>query len=229
MRFLSNIARDLCIVLLGAVLLAPISHAEPYFTVGLGQGYLKHNGENMWWIQEGWDYRMKERSNIYRVGFGGRVNRWLAVEVNYHDLGRYEQFSGFVLPEEQYNAETRSCVSTCPPTHWGYLTGDVYGISATALPTWQVSKNWSVFARVGFLYYKAKFTAYVTRADQNDRRWEVNDWFTQKGLAPVTGVGITYDRVTLEWTQFAKIHADRNCCSPYRDASTTTLSYRWEF
>jgi hypothetical protein len=134
---------------------------ESYFTVGLGKGYLRNNGENMWWQQTGWDHYVNEKSNVYRIGLGYDLKRWLAVELNYHDLGTYEHFAGFVIPEQQYNAATENCVAQCPNTRWGYLWGSAYSYSLTLIPSWHVTDNLSLFGRFGYQRYHARFKAYV--------------------------------------------------------------------
>jgi hypothetical protein len=217
-------------VLVGVALAwAGPARAQTYFTAGLGQGYLNRPNVNKWWAQYGYDYKIDERSNVNRFGVGVQVNKWLALEANYHDLGEYQHFAGFIAEEDQYDPATERCADPCPPTRWGYLYGNVYAFSLSALPTWQISDKWSLFGRVGAQWYHAKFKAYVSRADQQSRHWEENDFFTDNGSGVFYGVGITYDRLSFEVTQFPKIHANRDgCCSAYQDARTYLFSYRWD-
>jgi len=220
--------RDVIAIVILALLHQVCAAAEPYFTVGLGQGYLNRPNTNKWWAQYGYDYTVDERSNVNRFGLGARVNKWLALEVNYHDLGEYEHFAGFIAEEDQYDPATERCSDPCPPTRWGYMKGSVYSLSLSALPTWQINSNWALFGRLGWNWYHAKFKAYVSSADQQSRHWEENDYFTQNGSAPMYGVGISYGRLSFEMTDFPKIHANRNCCSAYQDARTYLFSYRWD-
>lgn len=217
------------IAMIAALAASPALAADSYMTFGVGRGYLHHNGENMWWKQEGWDFTIDERSTVYRIGLGWKARPWLTFEANFHDLGEYHHFAAFVVPEQEYDARTQNCVKECSPTRWGYLSGSAYAVSLSALPSVRAGK-WQAFGRLGWQWYKAKFKGYVSPADPKARHWEENDWFgPQRGSEAMFGFGIGYDRVTLELTQFPKIHANNpNCCSAYREARTIILSYRWD-
>jgi hypothetical protein len=213
-----------------ALLLAPITSSaqDLYFTAGIGRGELRHPGPNKWWIQEGFDYTIHQKSTTYRIGVGLELSPRLAVEVNYHDLGQYNHFAGFIAQEDLYNpAEPDFCTGECPATQWGYLRGEARALSLSLLPRYEVTRNLSVFGRFGVAYYKARFDAYITDGIVNSRHVVRNFASTGAGLTTLYGFGASYGRFSVEATQFEEIAA--NGSSPYKDAFTYTVSYRWDF
>jgi hypothetical protein len=199
---------------------------EPYFTAGIGRGELRHPGPNKWWIQEGFDYTIHQKSTVYQLGIGLKVKPWLAAEVLYHDLGQYNHFAGFIAEEDLYNpSEPDFCTGECPATQWGYLRGEARAISLSLLPRYAFTKNFSVFGRLGVAYYKARFDAYITDGIVNSRHVVRNFAGSGEGYSPLYGLGMTYGKFTVETAQFGEVAA--NGSSPYKDASTVTVSYRW--
>lgn len=206
------------------------SRAEPYLTVGLGQGELRHPGSNMWWVQDGWNYTIDAKSTVWNFGVGWKFSKYLAAEINYHDLGEYHHFAGFMTDESKYIAWTPThCAGACDPTQWGYLSGSATAISASILPRYPISENLSIFARWGLAYVDAKFKAYITPIDNNAKNYEIDDIFSQKMVRKFFGFGVTYKRLTFEMQEFPQITAQGNgCCSAYKSARTKTISYRWD-
>lgn len=205
------------------------SMAEGYVSVGLGKGELRHPGYNKWWIQEGWDYRIDEKSSVWHVGVGWKFNRYLAVEINHHDLGEYHHFAGFMVNESAYNASSPTlCNGTCEPTQWGYLTGSATAISASILPSLPITDRLSVYARLGLARVNATFTAHVTPLSNTSKGFSNLDIFSERITTPFYGFGIQYGRVAIEVQEFPYVTAEREgCCSAYTSAGTVTISYRW--
>lgn len=198
-----------------------------YFTAGIGRGELRHPGPNKWWIQEGFDYTIHQKSTVYQLGLGLKVKPWLAVEANYHDLGQYNHFAGFIAAEDLYDpSEPDLCTGECPATQWGYLRGEARAVSLSLLPRYAFTKNFSIFGRIGVAYYKARFDAYITDGIVNSRHVVRNFAGTGAGYTGLYGLGVTYRNLSIETTQFEEIAA--NGSSPYKDARTVTVSYRWD-
>ena len=214
-------------LLLAMVLWSVRCRADPYVTAGIGRGELRHPGDNKWWIQKGWDYTIDENSTVWRLGAGWRFNRYLAVEANYHDLGKYEHFAGFMLAEDHYSASSPTlCVNGCTATQWGYLSGHAHAVSLTALPRLPLADNTALFARVGLAWFEATYTARIETLDPMARGWqEMGE--TDRGVAQVLGFGAEYHGITLEATKFRGVKAGPN--SPYQSATTYTLGYNWSF
>lgn len=63
--------------------------ADFYGIVGVGKGNLEQVKQDKWWYQERSDHRWEEGTNVYKVGVGLDVSRYLALEVDYRDLGRF--------------------------------------------------------------------------------------------------------------------------------------------
>ena len=216
-------------IIIAALLLLPRSaHAgEPYITVGIGKGLLKHPGDNKWWIQKGWDYTIDEDSTVYRLGAGWTFNRYLAIEANYHDLGKYDQFAGFMTAEDHYDASSPNlCVNGCTPTSWGHLRGQAHAISFAALPSYPLNDQARLFGRVGLAWYEATYSFRISSSDSFGRAW-TDGGATVRGIAQVFGLGLAYGPVSFEATKFRGVKAGPD--SPYQSAFTYTLGYQWAY
>jgi hypothetical protein len=200
---------------------------SPYFTAGFGRGFLKHPRTNKWWIQEGFDYTYDEGSTVARIGLGIKVHKFAAIEATFHDLGEYHHFAGFMANEDLYNESTHGCNGHCEETTWGYLQGSVKAFSLSIVPQYQVTRSLSLFGRVGIAWYDAKFI-YRLAGHGFERAWLANSTFSESGVTPVYGFGLTYKRLSLEATEFHGVGANALCCSAYQNALTYTVSYRWD-
>jgi len=209
------------------------ARAEFYMTAAISKAQLRHNGQNGWWIQEGWAYTIDSGSNGYSVGLGYKVNKYLSVETAYHDLGAYHEFAGFMIQEEHYSAVAPDhCVNGCAPTSWGYLDGSATAFSISALPRLPITKDFSLYGRYGLEFHRAKFSFRAAPSDTNTRGFALPMSFTQEGHGLLYGLGITYKAVSVELQQFKNVFVDLGPIaggSPYREARAFNVSYRWDF
>ena len=133
-----------CIVLFVLIALFSTSHAiepEPYLVVGFGKARLIEDQTDNLWHQTGFQHMAAEKSNTWRLGFGLRLNRYLAAELDYRDLGQFNSqalFTGDLGNPGSYNPATRQCNGPCNKSlsSWQHGETDGLGLSLIAAPDW---------------------------------------------------------------------------------------------
>lgn len=149
--------------ILALILALPISAlAGPYLVVGGGSAQHAENGNGVW-FQNGFEHKISSGSSAYQIGAGWRVNKWLSVEALYHDFGNTSISADFVFPDANYREESLNhCEGPCNPVAHGEGRGRTTGFSLSLLPTYEISRNWSVFGRLGALFYRKTWEEVVT-------------------------------------------------------------------
>ncbi len=131
-----------------------------------------------------------DQSGAVEVGYA--VNRYLAVQAGFHDLGEYlgggspcpERAEGCIerlaLEALGLCVEGRECVEVFAP-----VAADVSGYSLSAIPRWPVGERFWLFGRIGWLDWEAD----ISHADRTIGRGRI-DSFSDQGL--LTGLGARY-------------------------------------
>ncbi len=211
---------------------APAHATDFYFTAGVGQASLNHPGDNKWFIQKGWDYTIDGKSTGFRLGLGAQFSKYLALEANYHNLGKYEHFALFMMNEDVYSESSPTlCTGTCEPTTAGYLSGRANAVSLTAMPTLPITKDLSIYGRLGAAYFRAQFDVRFIPTDPMQRQWH-HIRMSSSGITPVWGGGVKYGNWGLDVIQMPAVKvksSDGACCGPYTSAAAYTISYQWDF
>lgn len=203
-----------------------------YLTAGIGESRLQHPQVNGWWIQQGFDYTIREKANTWKLGAGKRLNKYVSVEADFHKFGDFNMYAGFIADEEHYNPNSPTlCDGPCSPTKWAYLRGSAHAFSANIIGTYPLTPILAVRGRIGYAYYEATFEMYASPYDPMGKKWEEGfARFDQKGFSPVYGLGVSLWNFVFEYNKFPGVQANGGaCCSAYQAASEKTISYVWTF
>ena len=227
----------LCIVVFFIALfnfLSFASAAEPYLVAGFGKARLIEDQTDDLWHQTGFAHLTAERSNTWRVGLGLKLNRYLSAELDYRDLGQFNQQSLAVSDlggPGSYNTRTRTCNGPCEPTSsaWQHGTTQGVGLSLVAAPDWEIAP----LVRAGMFYHRSSFFSSQSYGSQphtqtlavfhSNAESSINESFNDNRLGVLLGVGVRLRYLEFEYVYYPKVAAG---VSPYRDIATLTLSFR---
>lgn len=228
--------------------------ADIYMVAGAGVGRHELNGNGVWY-QDGFDHKVSSDSTTYHAGLGWQALPWLAVEGLYHDFGKTKIDADFVLQDENYNPKSENhCNGRCNPLVHGQGTGRASGFSLSLVPSYGINRDWSVYARLGVLWYKRtweerlKCCAAGTHHDDDAYGPELDKTFNtvqsigngeylwtgdsaqvsprSTGLATIWGLGLNYKSVRFEAMGTKGVQA---MGSGHTNIGTVSISYRLGF
>src|SRR5713101_8300595 len=132
---------------------------DAYLTLGVGHTDLRQVRLNDWWYQNEYAHTEQSTSNAYSVGAGRRLNRYLAAEIDYRDLGAYHADAMFTPSDAAYFS---GCVATntCPATAMLHAYGTVRAIAPSVILSWPGTV--SPFLRVGELFYRSTWQVHAS-------------------------------------------------------------------
>ena len=219
------------IALYGAFGMKDCKAADFYGIVGIGTGTLEQVKLDKWWYQERSDHRWEEGTNVYKAGIGLDVSRHLALEVDYRDLGRFNSVARWVGQEDLYNPITNQCEpAPCPPNQTAYGTGTVKGVVLSAVVKYPLDRLGGVtpYARLGVMHFEQSYNVYYTPdPGSGEPDTVLKTWHeSRSGFAPVYGVGVQYEWVWAEWTNY---HSIASTNSAFQNASTFMLGLNVPF
>jgi len=160
-------------------------------SIGRGEFFNSVDTQNRAWAQEGFDQRYNSVTPVYSLGIGYKPSDYIAYELAYHDLGKYTQYGAWGCNDDE---------SSCGPTRYGYSESRTRGVAISALPQWG-----PFYARVGALRYRSTWNTFYSDADPYNKTF--NDYRAQwqYGWSPVFGLGLKFNRVTIEFDRYTVI------------------------
>lgn len=225
----------LLVVALTMVLYALFAHnkaqAEGFYgVVGVGTGTLEQVKLDKWWYQEAFDHRWEEKTNVWKVGAGWDVGRYVSLEVDYRDLGRFNSVARWVQEEDLYNPITNQCEpEPCPPRQTAYGTGTVKGVVLSTLLKYPVDKlgGLTPYVRLGIMHFEQSYNVYYTPLPAEEDGVSLRTWHEgRQGLSPVYGLGFQYKYL---WGEFTQYHSVASTNSAFQNASTFMMGLNVPF
>ena len=204
----------------------PAKAADFYGVVGVGTGTLEQVKQDKWWYQEKFDHRWEEGTNVWKVGAGWNVSPYLALEVDYRDLGRFNSVARWVEQEDLYDPHLNDCPSGCPPTQTAYGTGTVKGVVLSTLLKYPLDPV-TPYARLGVMHFEQSYNVYYTPSGEGAYGTTLRHWNeSRSGFAPVYGLGVQYKGV---WAEFTQYHSVASKNSAFQNASTFMVGVNVSF
>lgn len=218
------------------ILLTGTAQAQFYGIAGFGKSQLIESRTDNDFHQNGFGDMTEDRSNAWKLGVGYKLSRNFAFEVDYRDLGQFNQTSMYVSDlggEGHYNGH--GCNGECEATSISYQHGTTKGIGASflAYPDWNVAP----FIRAGAFWHSSKFySAQKFGSLPTQKQFgvfhdnaEAPDYktpFRSEGLNAMVGAGIRAGMFDVEYTYYSKV---QSWCAPYQNISSLMVSVRMDF
>ena len=170
--------------------------------------------------------RIDDEATAGAVEVGYSLNRHLAVELGYHDLGTYDGFGSPCPPGEEGCVERLASLGLCAE---GFdctevrpsLAAKVDGVSLALVPIWPIGERLSLRGKAGLIAWDTDVTVergfVTTSASRTTANGEI---FSSRDL--LAGLGVQYDfpnglGLLLQHETFDL------------DAATTSLGVSWRF
>lgn len=222
---------------LALLLLCGEAQAQLYLTAGFGQATMKEVELDGWWHQEAFGHVTEEKSNAWKLGVGFKLNRYLSAELDYRDLGQFNQHILSVSDlggPGSYNANTKQCNGPCEATSSSYQHGYTKGIglSLVAAPDWPVAP----FVRIGYLYH---FSNFYSSQRYGSVPYQVNPVkitfnnngfdgpsFKSEGLGRMIGFGVRASWLSVEYTRYPDSGPTNG---PWKDVETLMVNVNHDF
>ena len=160
-------------------------------TIGRGEFYNSVDTQNRAWAQKGFHQRYNPVTPVYSLGVGYQPNDYVAFEAAYHDLGKYTQYGAWACNDDY---------SICGPTHYGYSESRTRGLVISALPQWG-----PFYTRIGVLRYRSTWDTWYTNGHEYNANFDGYRAHQQYGWSPVFGLGLKFNRVTIEFDRYTVI------------------------
>lgn len=213
------------------------AHADPYLIAGFGKSILKEAPKDNTWHQNGFSDYAEQQSNAWKIGVGLKLNRYFDAELDYRDLGQFNQMSGYVSDlggPGSYNGATKSCNGECEPTSVSFQHGTTKGMGFSLVmhPDWEIApflrlgtfyhfSNYYSAQKYGTLPYQKQFTVYHQNAEAPDYQTP----FRHEGFGAMVGGGIRAGMFEVEYTYYPKV---QSWCAPYQDVFSVMLAVRFD-
>ena len=160
--------------------------------------------------------RIDDEAGSAAVDVGYEINRYLAVEAGYQDLGSHAGFGSPCLQTDDACIERLAGLGLCVEGSecaeiLAALNADFSGLSVALLPTWPVTERLAVRGKIGLMAWDGDVTAVS---------FGVSERFSSEDL--LTGLGVLYSfpgglGILIQ-------HEELDL-----DAGTTSLGLRWRF
>lgn len=172
-------------MLMMASVVALADNPQWYGFAGIGQARINQDKTNFWTGPE------EQHDTAWNVGVGLQLNKVLALEAGYYDLGKYDDGQG--------SADLPAMPGFRPASHiTGTADSHVKGVGLSAKVGWTFDNGLYPYVRLGELFDLSNYTAHY-----NDTVFGQYDVSHKGDTTPRTmwGVGVSYKYVTLDFLQ----------------------------
>jgi hypothetical protein len=227
-------AKYICLVVL--FLCFDTSASEFELVVGIARGQLERPDNGVHWDHSqrgGWDMTESDRSPMFSIGLRYNATSHSAVEIRYHDWGKYSQFLGAYPNDVAYESgEVIAPCTDCAPTVWWYNNVKLRGLTVTGIYERPVAGNFGVIARAGAaVVYSVWNFAFHSASDlPHSRQFSGTGEQKNISLTGTLGVGVTYGFTRLEYIYVHDTESNPEvCCTPPQRIRAIELSFRQPF